>query len=172
MYTMRDLERILGHSRAQLRWRLAMLAKIDGLLDGQVVIGPKGRKEFAPAVVDMLRDLDVLANQSDKSLEEAARELAEKIKEEKTPGTDQATDKHHAQRDEKITVGDPLLRLLLEEKEKRLEEKEARIAQLESEVLYLRKRVEELIPLALPRPRQSWFSRLFARHRGITAARN
>ena len=149
-----------------------MLAKIDGLLDGQVAIGPKGRKEFAPAVVDMLRDLDVLANEPDKSLEEAARELAEKIKGERTPGTSQDTDKYSEQRNKEVTVGDPLLRLLLEEKEKRLEEKEARIAQLESEVVYLRKRVEELIPLALPRPRRSWISRLFVRHRGGAAAKN
>lgn len=70
-----------------------------------------------------------------------------------SPGTDQDTDKNSVQRDEEITVGDLLLRLLLEEKEKRLEEKEAHIAQLESEVIYLRKGVEELILLALPKPR-------------------
>jgi len=162
---MRDLERILGHSRAQLRWRLAALAKIDGLLDGQVVVGPKGRKEFTPAVIDMLRDLDVLASDPDKSLEEAARELAGKIKGERVPGTNQDTDKHNEQRKDEVTIGDPLLRLLLEEKEKRLEEKEARIAQLESEVLYLRKRVEELIPLALPKPHRSWLARIFAPQR-------
>ena len=152
---MRDLERILGYSRAQIRWRLAALAKIDRLLDGQVVIGPKGRKEFAPAVVDMLRDLDVLANEPDKSLEEAAHELAKKIKGERTPGTSQDAGQNHEQPNEAVGLDDPLLRLLLDEKEKRLEEKEARIAQLESEVSYLRKRVEELIPLALPKPRQS-----------------
>lgn len=167
---MRDLERILGYSRAQIRWRLAALAKIDGLLDGQVVIGPKGRKEFAPAIVDMLRDLDVLASEPDKPLEEAARELAQKIKGERTPTVNQDAKLGEEHRDMRVALGDPLLRLLLEEKEKRLEEKEARIAQLESEVSYLRKRVEELIPLALPKPRQSWFSRLFARHRGMSAA--
>ena len=170
MYTMRDLERILGYSRAQIRWRLAALAKIDGLLDGQVVIGPKGRKEFAPAIVDMLRDLDVLASKPDKSLEEAARELVQKIKGERTPTVNQDAKLSEERQDMRVTLGDPLLRLLLEEKEKRLEEKEARIAQLESEVTYLRKRVEDLIPLALPKPRQSWISKLFARHRGVPAA--
>jgi len=38
-----------------------------------------------------------------------------------------------------------------------LEEKDKRIAQLEEEVAFLRARLEELLPLALPKPRRRWW---------------
>jgi len=41
-----------------------------------------------------------------------------------------------------------------------VDERDARIRQLESEVLFLRARIEELTPLALPRPRR-WLSWLW-----------
>ena len=50
-----------------------------------------------------------------------------------------------------------------------LEEKDARIHALESEVSFLRLRVEELTPLALPRPRR-WFGWIRGRRIGPASA--
>jgi len=80
MYTMEELQRILGLTRRQVRERLAALAAVDGLLDGQVRKGPRGRKEYSVAVLEMLRDLDALAGNLGLSLRQAAQEVATKIK--------------------------------------------------------------------------------------------
>ena len=80
MYTIEDLQRILGLTRRQVRERLAALAAVDGLLDGQVKIGPRGRKEYTTAVLEMLRDLDEMAGNLGLSLRQAAQELATRIK--------------------------------------------------------------------------------------------
>jgi len=80
MYTMEDLQRILGLTRRQVRERLAALAAVDGLLAGQVRKGPRGRKEYSVAVLDMLRDLDALAGNLGLPLRQAAQEVAAKIK--------------------------------------------------------------------------------------------
>jgi hypothetical protein len=79
MNTIEDVQRILGRSRRQVRERLDALASADHLLAGQVVTGPHGRKEYAPAVLDMLRDLDMLAAQDAITLRQAAGQLAAKI---------------------------------------------------------------------------------------------
>jgi hypothetical protein len=79
MNTIEDVQRILGRSRRQVRERLDALASADHLLAGQVVTGPHGRKEYAPAVLDMLRDLDMLAAQDALTLRQAAGQLAARI---------------------------------------------------------------------------------------------
>ena len=79
MPTIEDVQRVLGKSRRQVRERLDALASADHLLAGQVVTGPHGRKEYAPAVLDMLRDLDTLAAQDAITLRQAAGQLAAKI---------------------------------------------------------------------------------------------
>lgn len=79
MYTSEDLQRILGRSRRQVRERLDALATADHLLAGQVVRGPHGRNEYAPAVVEMVRDLDLLAAQKALTLRQAAGQLAARI---------------------------------------------------------------------------------------------
>jgi len=168
MYTMSDLERILGHSRAQIRWRLAALARIDGLLDDQVVVGLRGRKEYSPGVLEMLKEVDSLAINTKQSVEEATKELARELKRERGLGYAQA-DSGDSQlaSSAMLRIDNPFLVMVLEEKEKRLEEKERRIALLEAEVQYLRQKVEELMPLALPRPRRSVLGWL-RRSRGLS----
>ena len=82
MYTRQDLMRILGVSYRQLRNQLAALAAVDGLLNGQVQRGPKGRLEYSPAVLSMLKELNQLAQldgNHGKDLRQAAKELADKI---------------------------------------------------------------------------------------------
>ena len=153
MYTRQDLMRILGISYRQLRNQLDALAAVDGLLAGQVQRGPKGRLEYSPAVLDMLKELNQLAqlagNQG-KDFGQAAKELAEKVHR-------NAHQKPFAQID-LITGNQVNLVAQVKLLEARLRDKDELIHELREEVTFLRRRVEELTPLALPRPR----SRLLA----------
>lgn len=79
MYTTEDLQRILGKSRRQVRERVDALAAVPALLNGQVQKGPRGRKEYSVAVLEMLRDLDVLAAPPNVTLGQAAGQLAARI---------------------------------------------------------------------------------------------
>lgn len=81
MYTRQDLMRILGFSYEQLRVRLGALGHLDGVLVGQVQKGPHGRKEYSPAVLNMLQDLSELVNSFNMDLQQAAKEVARKIRE-------------------------------------------------------------------------------------------
>ena len=158
MYSMTDLQRILGLTRSQLRWRLAALAKVDGLLDNQVNIGTKGRKEYSSAVLEMLREMDELVSHAGQEIDAAAEEIAKGIRGEGAPVNSQDMKVLDREAEgEGIRIVDPLVAMVLEEKEKRIEEKNAQILQLESEVQYLRRRVDELMPLALPKPRRRWW---------------
>lgn len=67
-------------SRRQLRRRLDTLAQADSLLEGQVRKGPHGRMEYSVAVLDMLRDLDLLAQRPGASLSDAADQLVQDIR--------------------------------------------------------------------------------------------
>jgi len=155
---MTDLQRILGLTRSQIRWRLAALAKVDGLLDNQVDIGAKGRKEYSSGVLEMLREMDELVSHAGQDIDTAAEEIARKVRGERTPDVSQDTITTDRESDEEaIRMVDPLVALVMEEKEKRIEEKNAQILQLKSEVQYLRRRVDELMPLALPKPRRHWW---------------
>jgi len=80
MYTRQDLMRTLGLSYRQLRERLDALAAADGLLDGQVRKGARGRWEYSPAVLEMLKELDQLATTFGMDLRQAAQEVAGKVK--------------------------------------------------------------------------------------------
>ena len=81
MYTRQDLMRTLGLSYRQPSERLDALAAADGLLDGQVRKGARGRWEYSPAVLEMLKELDQLANTFGMDLRQAAQEVADKVKE-------------------------------------------------------------------------------------------
>jgi len=80
VYTIEELQSILGLTRRQVRERLAALAAHGQLLDGQVRLGPHGRKLYSVAVLQMLRDLDEMSKTSGLTLDQAAEELAAKIK--------------------------------------------------------------------------------------------
>ena len=152
MYTRQDLMRILGISYRQLRNQLDALAAVDGLLAGQVQRGPKGRLEYSPAVLDMLKELNQLAqlagNQG-KDFGQAAKELAEKVHR-------NAQQKAFAQID-LATDKQVNLAVRVELLEARLQDKEDLIRELREEVQFLRRRVEELSTLSLPRPRRKWW---------------
>ena len=152
MYTRQDLMRILGISYRQLRTQLDALAQVDGLLAGQVVRGIKGRLEYSPAVLEMLKDLVQLAQlvgKDGKDFRQAARQLAAKMQEQKLAQVAQVDGKH-----DNLAEGMGFL-------EARLQDKDELITELREEVSFLRRRVEELTPLALPKPRPRLFAWLW-----------
>jgi len=140
MNTRHDLMRILALSYPQLRERLEALASMDGLLEGQVHKGLKGRLEYSPAVLNMLRDVEALVRNHNMRLLDAVKEVGQKIK-----GDGLFSDSHSDGKG----VKDQLIEVL-----------EREIRHLEGEVSFLRGQVSQLTPLALPRGRWWWpFSR-------------
>ncbi len=136
MNTRHDLMRILALSYPQLRERLEALASMDGLLEGQVRKGLKGRLEYSPAVLNMLRDVEALVRNHNMRLSDAVKEVGRKIK-----GDGLSSDCHPDSKG----VKDQLIEAL-----------EREIRRLEGEVLFLRGQVSQLTPLALPRGRWWW----------------
>ena len=161
MYSIEDLQRTLGLTRRQVRERLAALAGQSDLLDGQVRIGPRGKKFYSVAVLDMLRDLDELARTHGMSLDQAAGELAARIK-----GTREEKESDNGYAASSAAIGgltgkqgqlDVQLKLL-----------ETLVDDLRKErdywremALKLQEQVRDLERLALPAPknRQPWWAR-------------
>ena len=161
MYSIEDLQRTLGLTRRQVRERLAALAGQSDLLDGQVRIGPRGKKFYSVAVLDMLRDLDELARTHGMSLDQAAGELAARIK-----GTREEKESDNGDAASSSTIGgltgnqgqlDVQLKLL-----------ETLVDDLRKErdywremALRLQEQVRDLERLALPAPkdRKPWWAR-------------
>lgn len=158
MYTITDLQRILGLTRRQVRERLAALDAVDGLLDGQVRKGPRGRKEYSVAVLEMLRDLDALAGNLGLPLRQAAMEVATKVK-----GKSETIEKNDvADVDGKrVQLGGQVATGEVEALRAQLEllqcENERLWAQVERLTAMLAKAQERL---ALPAPRRPWWTRL------------
>lgn len=154
MYTRQDLMRTLGLSYRQLRERLDALAATDGLLDGQVRKGPKGRWEYSPAVLEMLKELDQLANTFGMDLRQAARKVAGRVKGNPQGNSDGKEVKLDGKGVNQV-AGE-------------LEALRVRVEALERENALLREelgRVWELVEgiRALPPPRRSWWRRLLVR---------
>lgn len=147
--------RILGLSYRQLRERLDALATVDGLLVSQVAKGSRGRLEYSPAVLQMLRDLAKVAGNEGKNLRQAAKSLSREIH----GDGERERDAELADLDVKgvsLVAQVEILEHRLRDKDAVIAAKDAQISQLQSEVAFLRARVEELTPLALPRPRRRW----------------
>ena len=155
MYTVTELERLTNLTRKQVYDRLRLLSQ---LLDGELMTGRNGKKllsERGFAIFNRLRSLEGegLTGQS------AVNLIAEEL------GTDKqkvkGTNKQPSFSEGKAT-GNPgeahMFSALLEEKDQRIRELKERIDELKAEVIFLRRRVEELTPLALPRPHWRWFS--------------
>jgi len=152
MYTVEELAQILGISVRQVRERLYALSEIDGLLSGQVRKGPKGRKEYSPSVLEMLREMEQLHGNLGKSLREAAGEIAEKIK-------------HNGKKELLAPSGkDVNLAVKVAELKAKVEGLERLLRAREEELAYLRDRVAFLEgQLALPKPepapaRRRWWA--------------
>jgi len=147
MYTRQELMRTLGLTYRQLRERLDALAAADDLLDGQVRKGPKGRWEYSPAVLEMLKELDQLANTFGMDLRQAAREIAGKVKGDPQGNSD----------GKKVKLNGKGVNQAAAE----LEALQVRVEALERENALLREELERVWKLvegirALPAPRRRW----------------
>jgi len=151
MYTVEELARTLGISVRQVRERLYALSEVDGLLSGQIRRGPKGRKEYSPGVLEMLKEVEQLHGNFGKSLREAAKEIAGKIK-------------HNDKNELSGPSGkDVDLAVRVVELQAKVEGLERLLRAREDELAYLRDRVAFLEgQLALPRPelvpRRRWWA--------------
>jgi len=124
-----------------VRERLYALSEVDGLLSGQVRKGPKGRKEYSPSVLEMLKEMEQLHGNLGKSLREAAEEIAGKIE-------------HNGNEELPEPSGkDVNLTVKVAELEAKVEGLERLLRAREDELAYLRDRVAFLEgQLALPKP--------------------
>jgi len=143
--------RILGLSYRQLRERLDALAVADGLLDGQIRKGPKGRWEYSPAVLEMLKELDQLASTFGMDLRQAAQEVAGKVKG-KTQGNGNGKEAKLDGKEVKHVAGE------LEALRIKVEALERENALLREELSRVWRLVEDI--RALPAPRRPWWQRL------------
>ena len=138
----------LGLTYIQLRQRLAALDKVGDLLEGQVKKGPKGRMEYTPAVLDMLRDLEQLVNHHNQSLAQATQEVAGKVKRtDPSPPDDRNIKRNNQTADVELA---------------RLQEKAAALERenglLRAELAKTWSLVENLRALPAPRPRRRWWA--------------
>jgi len=155
MYTRQDLMRALGLSYRQLRERLDALDASGNLLDGQVRKGAKGRWEYSPAVLEMLKELDQLAATFGMDLRQAAREVAGKVKG-NAQGNGGGKEVKLGGKGVNQTAGE------LEALRVRVEALERENALLREELGRVWKLVEDI--RALPAPRRPWWT-WFARWR-------
>jgi len=149
MYTVEELARTLGISVRQVRERLYALSEVDGLLSGQVRKGPKGRKEYSPSVLEILKEMEQLHANLGKSLREAAEEIAGKI---------ECSEKNELSEPSGKGVN---LTVKVAELQAKVEGLERLLRAREEELHYLRDRVAFLegqlaLPKPEPAPRRRW----------------
>ena len=134
MLTIEQASQALGLSARQLRRRLEATKP---LLASYVRRGDKNRLLLDGSAIEILRAIED-RRVNGQTVEQAMSAVADSIR-----GNEAG--KQEPTNGQRAGSVDPLRELI--------EEKDARIHALESEVTFLRRRVEELTPLALPRPR-------------------
>ena len=134
--TIEHVAKSLGVSVRGVRLRVEAL---DGLIKPHLQRGANNQLIFTGEAVGILQRLEELRHRDGVSVKVAASILRQS----------QNDSEDARQPSSKPTTSENLLRELIEEKERR-------IHALEGEVSFLRRRVEELTPLALPRPRRLW----------------
>jgi len=140
--TIEHVAKSLGVSIRGARLRVDAL---DGLIKPYLQRGANNQLIFTGEAVGILQRLEELRHRDGVSVKVAASILRQS----------QNDNEDARQPSPKPTTNENLLRELIEEKDRR-------IHALEREVVFLRHRVEELSPLALPRPRR-WFGWIRAR---------
>jgi len=134
MLTIEQASNALGLSARQLRRRLEATRP---LLASYVRRGEKNRLLLDGSAIEILRAIEDRRS-SGYTVEQAMAVVADSMKANEA-------DKREPANGQRAGSVDPLRELI--------EEKDKRIHALESEIAFLRRRVEELTPLALPRPR-------------------
>ena len=138
MLTIEQASQALGLSPRQLRRRLDATRP---LLASYVRHGEKNRLLLDGNAIELLRAIEDYRSNG-YTVEQAMRAVTDSIEGNKA-------DKQEPTSGKRAGNEELLARLI--------EEKDARIHALESEVAFLRRRVEELTPIALPR-RRRWFA--------------
>ena len=163
MYTVEELARTLGISVRQVRERIYALSEVDGLLSGQVRKGPKGRKEYSPGVLEMLKEMEQLHGNLGKSLRKAAEEIAGKIKHD---GKDEPPEP--SGKDVNLAVKVAELQAKVEGLERLLRAREDELAYLRDRVAFLEGQLA--LPKPEPAPRRPWWAWFIRRNSrpGIT----
>ena len=152
MYTVEELARTLGISVRQVRERLYALSEVDGLLSGQVRRGSKGRKEYSPGVLEMLKEMEQLHGNLGKSLREAAEEIAAKIEHD---GKKELTGP--SGKDVNLAVKVAQLQAKVEGLERLLRAREEELAYLRDRVAFLEGQLALPKPEPAP-PRRRWWA--------------
>ena len=146
MYAIKDLEKATGFTINQLRERLRLVSPIFA---DDVRRGSRGKIIVGDKILAALRRLRDLEKQG-LSLGDAQAVIQ---KDRRSVEIDEIL--NVANGELTLTEGDP--RSLLREKDERIAELKERVRDLQEENGFLRARIEELIPLALPRPRRRWW---------------
>ena len=137
MLTIEQASQALGLSARQLRRRLEATKP---LLASYVRRGDKNRLLLDGSAIEILRAIED-RRVNGQTVEQAMAAVADSM-------NGNEADKREPANGQRAGSVDPLRELI--------EEKDKRIHALESEIAFLRRRVEDLSPLALPR-RRSWF---------------
>jgi len=130
-----DIASTLGLSTRAVYRRIDALS---GILDPFLTRGPNNDLIFSGEALAILRRLETIRKTEGKPLRQASREVIEELESKPTKPT----------REGAGNALDPseMIRMLQRENDR-----------LQEEVRWLRSRVDELTPLALPRPRRRWF---------------
>ena len=146
LYSINDIATALGLSVPQTRRRLDAIITD---LDGDLRRGSRGKILLTEKGLSLLRRVVDLEKERGLTCKDAVRVVNEETA---RPDNKPMKDKVKV-REEVVTES-----LLIRELRARIEDKDREIAILEREIEFLRERVKELTPLALPRPRRRWFS--------------
>lgn len=156
LYSINDVAVTLGLSVPQTRRRIDAVI-MD--LDGDLHRGSRGKLLLTDKGLSLLRRAVELEKERGLSCKEAMKIVKEETA---MPDNDKENDGVNV-RGETITEA-----LLIRELRARIDDKDKEIARLEREIEFLRDRVKELTPRALPRPRRGLFDWL----RGIHKSRD
>ena len=145
LYSINDVAASLGLSVPQTRRRIdAVITDLNGDLRR----GSRGKILLTEKGLSLLRRAVELEKERGLTCKDAMKVVIE----ETTKPDDEAVKDSVTVREEVITES-----LLIHELRARIEDKDREIARLEREVEFLRERIKELTPLALPRPRHWWW---------------
>jgi len=157
MYTVQDVAAAVGLSVPQVRRRLNA---IETDLDGDLARGTRGKLLLSEKGLAFLRRIVDLEKERGLTCNDAVKVMHEELRKPDEDGEEGTIKFRHgpvtgvSQSREAGSDESPLVREL----RARIADKEREITRLENEVHFLRTRVEELTPLALPRPRRRWLA--------------
>ncbi len=154
LYSVNDVAATLGLSVPQTRRRLDAIVTD---LDGDLRRGSRGKILLTENGLSLLRRAVDLEKERGLTCKDAMRV----VKEEMGNPDNKAVNEGATVRHENVTES-----LLIRELRARIEDKDKEISRLEREVEFLRERIKELTPRALPRPRHRWWPFGGANRRG------